>query len=122
MKILVVDDDPMAAELTAAILEDAGHTTLIVDGCAPALHALGGEAGVDLIVSDMNMPDASGLDLFRTLREQGRDVPFILLSGGEPGPLLQREPRIDACVEKNEDLLSTLGDVVARVLRRAGGK
>ncbi len=116
MRILVVDDDAMAGEMIGAVLEELGHVVVLAGDGVGARDTLAADAGIGLIVSDMNMPGVSGLDLFRGLREQGRRVPFILLTGDAPEHLLELEPGLDACLLKDFDLEETLPAVLAKVL------
>ncbi|WP_028534345.1 response regulator [Paludibacterium yongneupense] len=116
MRILVVDDDPFAAEMVAAVLEDGGCDAIVVDGAGPAQTVLNADKDFDAIVSDMNMPGQSGMELFRALRAQGSSVPFILLSADDPDVLAQREPRLDACIAKDADLETSLMVTLADVL------
>ena len=118
MRILVVDDDAMAAEMSGAVLEDLGHEVILAEDGLDAATKLNADAGIDLVISDMNMPLVSGIDLFRELREQGNGLPFILLTGDEPAPLLAQEPRLDACLLKDYSLEETLPRVLAEVLAR----
>ena len=120
MRILVVDDDALAAEMTAAVLEDGGCEVTTVDSGARALEMLEGDHGFTAVVSDMNMPGLTGLELFRALRADGHDLPFILLSGDDPAGLLEQEPGLAACVTKDSDLETTLMDAVADVLLPPG--
>ena len=62
--ILVVDDDALSGELAGAVLEDAGYTVVLAEGAVDALAKLASEAGIGLIVSDLNMPFMGGLQLF----------------------------------------------------------
>lgn len=118
MRILVVDDDPMAGELTAAVLEEAGHQVVNAENGVEATEMLAADAAFDLVVSDMNMPLVSGIDLFRALREQGSDVPFILLTGDDPEPLRREEPRLDGCLIKDFSLEETLAAAIADAISR----
>jgi CheY-like chemotaxis protein len=118
MRILVVDDDPLAGEMTAAILEDAGHDIVLAENGVDAIEALDAGERFGLVISDMNMPLVSGIELFRTLREQGVDIPFILLTGDEPGPLLAEEPRLDGCLMKDVTLETALIEVMTVALDR----
>lgn len=118
MKILVVDDDVMAAEMSGAILEDLGHEVILAEDAMEAAGILNSNASIELVISDMNMPLVSGIDLFRELREEGSTLPFILLTGDESGPLLAQEPRLDACLLKDFSLEETLPQVLAEVLAR----
>ncbi|KAF0220771.1 MAG: response [Rhodospirillaceae bacterium] len=121
MKILVVDDDALAGEMTAAVLEEAGHGIVLAENAIEAMEKLNDEAGIALIVSDMNMPMVSGIDLFRDLREQGVDIPFILLTGDAPGPLKATEPRLDDCLTKDFSLETALIQSINTVMARRAG-
>jgi CheY-like chemotaxis protein len=118
MRILVVDDDPMAGEMTQAVLEDAGHDVVLAENGVEATDKLSEEGPFDLVVSDMNMPLVSGIDLFRSLRDQGETIPFILLTGDEPGPLLAEEPRLDGCLTKDFSLDETLAQAIASAMAK----
>jgi CheY-like chemotaxis protein len=118
MRILVVDDDSMAGEMTAAVLEDAGHDIVLTENGIDATEALTEKGPFDLVVSDMNMPLVSGIDLFRNLRDQGEAIPFILLTGDDPGPLLAEEPRLDGCVIKDFTLETSLVEAIASAMAK----
>lgn len=120
MKILVVDDDAMAGEMIGAVLEGMGHEVVLAEDGVDAAGKLNADGAVEIIISDMNMPMVSGIDLFRELREQGITLPFILLTGDEPDGLLEQEPRLDACLIKDFTLEESLPTIVAEVLARHG--
>ena len=120
MRILVVDDDAMAGEMTGALLEELGHEVILAEDSMDAVSQLNADASIELIVSDMNMPLVSGIELFRELREQGNTLPFILLTGDKPEGLLAQEPRLDACLLKDFTLEESLPQVVNNVLARYG--
>ncbi|WP_042422120.1 response regulator [Comamonas granuli] len=120
MKILVVDDDALAGEMTAAVLESLGHEAVLADNGIDAAERLQADSAIALIVSDMNMPLLSGIELFRELRAQGSTLPFILLTGDEPEGLLAQEPRLDACLAKDFTLEERLPALLADVLARHG--
>ena len=78
--ILCVDDESAIRLIVQDTLERIGHTTVGAQNAAEALAAA--ERGdIDLIVSDFRMPGISGLELLGMLREDGRDVPLIMLTG-----------------------------------------
>lgn len=116
MRILVVDDDALAGEMTAAVLEGEGHDCVLAENGMEAMEKLGGDAPFDLIVSDMNMPLISGIDLFRELRGQGVALPFILLSGDDPDAAHKQESGLDACLLKDFNLEESLPGVIAQVM------
>ena len=81
--ILVVEDDPDARELMQAVLEQRGATVLTADSVATALE-LFAQKNVDVIVSDIAMPEEDGYALVKRVRalgpEKGGDKPIVALS------------------------------------------
>ena len=79
MKLLVVEDDPRMAELLNRGLTRSGWTVAGVATIADAQdEALAGH--FDVVVCDVMLPDGSGLELCRWLREQKIWVPLLLLT------------------------------------------
>lgn len=115
MRILVVDDDPLAGEMAVAILEDAGYECLRVENGIEALEKLAEAQDIDLVISDLNMPLLSGLDLFQELRDQGIATPFVLLTGDDPEPLMNNTPGLTDCLMKDISLEETLPALVSRL-------
>ncbi|MBK1648828.1 response regulator [Rhabdochromatium marinum] len=115
MHILVVDDDPLAGEMTVAVLEEAGHTCQFAEHGMQALEALVDPAAFELVVSDMNMPLLSGLELFQEMRSQGLETPFVLLTGDDPEPLRARAPGILACLLKDASMEDSLPRLVEQL-------
>ena len=81
LRVLIVEDNPLDAELMVNRLQEAGHRTewTRVDNEADYLPAL--DAGPDLILSDYRLPHFSGLQALTLLKQRGLDIPFILVSG-----------------------------------------
>jgi len=120
MRILVVDDDPFAGEMTAAVLEDLGHEPVLAENGVEALELLAGDPEVSIVISDQNMPMITGIELFRELRAQGVTLPFILLTGDDPAGPSREEPALDACLMKDFTLDERLPEVLLAVLARHG--
>jgi putative two-component system response regulator len=81
MRILIVDDDPIALELLRDTLADAGHDVTCADDGQAALDAL--RAGApQVIISDWEMPRLDGLGLTQAVRRAGLEsyVYVILLT------------------------------------------
>ncbi|MDP3535187.1 MAG: response regulator [Halomonas sp.] len=116
MHILVVDDDPLAGEMTAALLESQGHNTLIANDAMDAVEQLDSHSDIKLIVSDMHMPLVSGTVLLAMLREQGNHLPFILLTGDTPDEALRQTPGLNACLRKDAELASNLEAAVQQAI------
>ncbi|HEY4597644.1 MAG TPA: MASE1 domain-containing protein [Thermoanaerobaculia bacterium] len=82
LRILLVEDHADTAEAMAELLRFLGHQVTVAGDVASALSA--GEAaasggGLDLLISDLGLPDGSGLDVMRALSRFR--VPGIALSG-----------------------------------------
>lgn len=118
MKILVVDDDALAGEMTAAVVEGLGHQVVLAENGVEAMDRLGDAGPFEMVISDMNMPLVSGIELFREIRAQGITIPFILLSGDDPAGPRALEPNLDACLLKDFSLEETLPQVMDEVLAR----
>lgn len=78
--ILYVDDEPAIGLILQDTLEQLGHSAIGATNVPEALGALS-RGDIDLIISDFRMPGLSGLEFLELLREQGRDVPLIMLTG-----------------------------------------
>lgn len=79
--ILIVDDERHIVEVLARRLQQAGFDVATASCVSEAL-ASAGESPPALIVTDLQMPGGSGLDLAQSVRADPalRDVPIILLS------------------------------------------
>lgn len=79
LRLLIVEDHEATRTVLARLLSRDGHTVTAAGTVQEALLAFGA-ARFDLVVSDLGLPDGSGLDLMRELQRQ-RPVPAIALSG-----------------------------------------
>jgi putative two-component system response regulator len=84
-RILVVDDDMPVREVLAAILADAGYDVRHVASAKEARHALQHEE-IALLLSDVSMPDETGLDLIRfALCEYPQTATLLISALEDPG-------------------------------------
>ena len=81
LKILIADDDSFVRDMLSAILESAGYDVNTAVNGADALDIFFADPDYDLIISDMNMPEKSGLDIIKEVRGQEHKVPIIILTG-----------------------------------------
>ena len=81
IRVLLVDDDPDLATITATYLqrEDDQFTVETAIGAEAALERL--DDGIDCVVSDYEMPEKNGIELLEAVRETYPDLPFILYTG-----------------------------------------
>jgi CheY-like chemotaxis protein len=84
LRVLVVDDLEDIQELLAFMLQSSFHATIETFSSGnQAIERLKKEPSFDLIVSDYQMPDGSGLDVFKFLKSQQQNTPFLFLSGND---------------------------------------
>jgi two-component system chemotaxis response regulator CheY len=87
MKILIVDDSRVMRSIVTRTLRQAGfddHDVVQAGNGVEALDVMA-EEDPDLVLSDWNMPEMSGIELLRTLRGQGDATPFgFVTSEGSP--------------------------------------
>jgi EAL domain-containing protein (putative c-di-GMP-specific phosphodiesterase class I)/ActR/RegA family two-component response regulator len=79
-RVLVVDDEPTVLRLLSKTLERAGYHPVTASDGWEAARILSRES-FDVVVSDITMPNMSGVELLRTVRERDLDLPVILLTG-----------------------------------------
>ena len=79
-RILIVDDEEMDRVLLADILRRAGHETLFAANGRAALR-LCRKSDIDLVVTDIVMPELNGLELLESLLEADPWVRVIAISG-----------------------------------------
>ncbi len=78
-KVLVVEDDPDIRKILEMFLTQKGFRVKVAEGAPRALEMLA-EEPIDLILSDVRMPDMSGLDLLRHLKERDPEIQLVLMS------------------------------------------
>ncbi len=79
-RILVVDDDQSSRELLTRILGQGGHqVTALADG-REAIEVLAAGEPPDLVVSDIRMAEADGLQVMDAYRQKAPDTPVILVT------------------------------------------
>jgi two-component system response regulator FlrC len=77
--VLVVDDEPTMRVALAESLRVMGYPTVLATGPKEALVQFRNQA-ISAVITDLKMPDMSGLDLFLEMRRQKIEVPVILMS------------------------------------------
>jgi len=78
--VLVVDDEPMAAENLAEYLERRGYEVVIAGDGAEALELFRSRPA-DAVITDLRMPAMDGRELIRHLREGDAKLPIFVATG-----------------------------------------
>jgi len=74
--ILVVDDDPMVAQLAATILERGGYEVVSADNAPQAIQIAEDNPRIDLVLSDVVMPGMSGVQAIAAKPSTSRLLQF----------------------------------------------
>lgn len=82
MSILVVDDECFIRDLLKGLLEKEGYGVVLAEGFFDAMDKYKQHPGLKAVLTDVNMPDKSGIDLCYKLREDGATLPIFFMSGG----------------------------------------
>jgi DNA-binding NtrC family response regulator len=77
--LLIVDDEQGIRQLLTLVFERAGHHVRVAEGGRRALELLRTD-NVDLIISDVKMPDMNGIELLRAAREVVPDVAVVMMT------------------------------------------
>jgi two-component system OmpR family response regulator len=80
MRILLVEDDPETSGMVALMLGRGGHVAEVAETGEDALW-MATEFDFDVVVLDWDLPGTDGLTVCQELREQGRWMPIIMLTG-----------------------------------------
>jgi DNA-binding response OmpR family regulator len=80
-KVLVIDDDEQIREMIRVILEDSGYAVYLTsDG--DEVTNIYKDNPVDLIITDIIMPERDGLEIINQFRKEHPNVKIIAISGG----------------------------------------
>jgi PAS domain S-box-containing protein len=80
LRILLVEDHGVTAKMMKMVLASEGHSVETAGDLSTALE-MANRSGFDLLMADLGLPDGSGHDLLRQLRQRGFRFPGIALSG-----------------------------------------
>ena len=119
IRVLIADDSPTLREAERLCLEGAGYSVRAAIDGHDAWNALRGSE-FDLLVSDVDMPRLTGLQLVERIRNDGRwkNLPIVLLSHRDRPEDRQKglDAGADRYLSKAEDLETSLGPTVSRLL------
>lgn len=91
--VLVADDEPAIRRLVRQLLVAHGYRVVVARSGAEAQRQLAAPPSVDLVLSDVTMPDGDGIDLVRWLMASAASVPIVLMSGREDAGSIPDEVR-----------------------------
>lgn len=110
--VLLVEDYEVARSAMRELLEDAGLSVLAVASAAEALAWVDAHpAGIDLLLTDVELADGSGLELADQLRTRAPDLRLVFISGRVG------DPAIDAVVKRHDAVCLTKPVDVEKIVR-----
>jgi two-component system response regulator PilR (NtrC family) len=78
-RVLVVDDEPSMREMLSIVLRRDGYDVRVAENGREAIRLLQGDQ-VDLLLSDIQMPEVSGVDVLRAAKDANRDVVAFMMT------------------------------------------
>lgn len=125
--ILVIDDNAEFREILRAHLEANGHQVVLAENGDRGLAVLD-RGGIDIVLTDILMPQRDGIEVLRAAKQRWPDLPVIAISGGgwiDAGDLLGMAERLgaDLVLQKpvrRDDLISAVDAALRENLRKIG--
>lgn len=78
--ILVVDDELHVGRFIGAMLENEGHTALVLPSVQSAIAALSGDTAIDLVLTDLMMRESTGFTLLDHVRVNCPEIPVVMFT------------------------------------------
>jgi signal transduction histidine kinase/ActR/RegA family two-component response regulator len=123
-RILFVDDEPALGDVAQKMMDRLGYRAVVFQSSEAALAAFRNDpGGYDALVTDLTMPEMTGIELARQVLALRPGLPIVLASGSS-GSLTATEVRqmgIRELVSKPVDY-ETLARILAQVLQRGGSE
>jgi two-component system OmpR family response regulator len=117
MKLLVIEDDPVASGYLCKALKESGHVVDAVDDGMQGLQRATSES-FDVLIIDRMLPSLDGLTVIETLRKSGNDTPVLIVSA-----LIEVDERVRGLRSGGDDYLVkpyAFAELLARVEVLAG--
>ena len=115
--ILLVEDDPAVREVTRNVLEMGGYLVLTADGPAEAAGIVGNlSTRIDLLLTDVIMPEMNGLQLAKQIRESRPDLDALFMTGYAGTEILRLAGTLPTYIQKPftvTGLLSRVAEALA---------
>ena len=122
LRILLLEDSPLDAELAVAALDEAGVAHAVTRADTAEAFAAGLDAGPDVILSDYMLPTFNGAAALRMARQRRPDVPFIFLSGALGEELAIESLKDGATDYVLKQRIGRLAPAVRRAVREAADR
>jgi len=94
-RVLVAEDDADLLEIVTTLLEESGYRVVGASTGGVAVDRIR-DGDIDIVLTDIEMPDANGVDVLREVREHNLDTPVILMTGNPTVPTAVEAMRLGA--------------------------
>jgi two-component system response regulator RegX3 len=121
--LLVIDDEEPFRDFLQGVLEDRGYRVITADSVEQGLRAMACSA-VDLVITDMMMPDMRGSELVALLRNKGSKIKILAMTGhpaGDAALAASEAFRVDGVMYKPFSAKEIVAVVQGLLLRKRGG-
>ncbi len=125
--LLCVDDDVAFTKVADHLLanyKNASFRAIWKGDGESALAALDANPSIELLLLDYNLPDQNGLEITRTIREKGNEIPIVFLSAEKDFRLAIEaiKYRVEDYLVKGEVMNASFPDTVFQIYKRAKSK
>ncbi len=120
MKLLLIEDDVLVAEVLASSFAAEGHETAVAYSSEEGLTRLSRDQP-DVVLLDVRLPKMSGIDVLRQIRSTDQTLPVIIITGKATASEIgeARKLGVTDIIEKPY-FLEHFGEALARAVRRSG--
>ena len=100
-RVLVIDDQPIVTDLLVTVLERLNYKSKVAP-CGREGVEMFEKDGFDLVITDLGMPDISGWEVSKTIKQKNPHVPVIVITGWgvDPDPDKMKDSKVDFVINK----------------------
>lgn len=122
MKLLIIDDSEVIVEMLYQFLKSKNYDIVSASNGLDGIKLFNADAdGFDLVITDIVMPNISGVGVISILKNKRPDLPIIAITGfGEHPESLAAEAHADVVLEKPIDL-NVLDEHISALIKKANG-
>lgn len=122
-QILIIDDDEIIRDMVAERIVSQFRDIELAQACCgrDAMAIILNNRSIDCIITDLNMPDGTGLDVVNFLNQESLAIPTIIYTGSDLQPYMAylRPPVVLLCAKTNFELLDF---TLKTILNAASGR
>ena len=100
-RVLVIDDQPIVTDLLVSVLERMDYQAQVAS-CGKEGLEMFEKDRFDLVITDLGMPDISGWEVSKAVKQKNPDVPVVVITGWgvDPDPNKVKDSKVDLIITK----------------------